>query len=454
MAQEKVFITNAEFKGNSIKNAVIDSTTAIVNLSAAPASPIAGTQYFNTTDNTLYYYNGTSWISWISSVLAIDMQNIGTGQGIYAGNTTTTTTKTFKLRSILGSTNISISSGSNDITISATGLATTTSLTSLSSSISSSIGTLSGSLNTRINTNATNITALRTRVTGIEAKTGSYATITQLNASSSTLQSNINTVSTNLTTLQSSLGTAAYKNTGTTSGTIPIIGSDGKISSTILPQIAITSVSTGTTFPASGSVETGDIFIRTDGESFIYSSGSNSGVGPTGDTNWLAMDPGTEITLDQVFADTRFTDLVSRVSALEATSSRLVASASRFDTASSSFNSSISTLNTEYSTLNTNLGNTNTKLTAVSTSLSNLETNLGTVTNIPHYYAGTITSTTGTATVTAATHNCGISPVAFIYSGTTEVMAGVDIDTTGNITINWDPTSISGNTLNIRVIGH
>src|SRR5574344_1162037 len=244
MAQEKVFITNAEFKGNSIKNAVIDSTTAIVNLSAAPASPIAGTQYFNTTDNTLYYYNGTSWISWISSVLAIDMQNIGTGQGIYAGNTTTATSKTFKLRGILGSTNISISSGSNDITISATGLATTTSLTSLSSSISSSIGTLSG----------------------------------RLNARSSTLQSNINTVNTNLTTLQNSLGTAAYKNTGTTSGTIPIIGSDGKISSTILPQIAITSVSTGTTFPASGSVETGDIFIRIDGESFIYSSGSNSGI--------------------------------------------------------------------------------------------------------------------------------------------------------------------------------
>ena len=46
--------------GNEIQNAVFQ------NLSGAPSNPAAGQFYFNTTDSTLYVYNGTSWVDALS----------------------------------------------------------------------------------------------------------------------------------------------------------------------------------------------------------------------------------------------------------------------------------------------------------------------------------------------------------------------------------------------------
>ena len=46
--------------GNEIQNAVIQ------NLNAAPQNPVEGQFYFNTTDETLYVYNGTQWIDALS----------------------------------------------------------------------------------------------------------------------------------------------------------------------------------------------------------------------------------------------------------------------------------------------------------------------------------------------------------------------------------------------------
>ena len=46
--------------GNEIQNAVFQ------NLSSAPSNPAEGQFYFNTTDETLYVYNGTAWIDALS----------------------------------------------------------------------------------------------------------------------------------------------------------------------------------------------------------------------------------------------------------------------------------------------------------------------------------------------------------------------------------------------------
>lgn len=49
-------LTNLDLNQNQIENA------AVHNLSEAPTNPVKGQQYFNTTDNKLYYYDGTNWV--------------------------------------------------------------------------------------------------------------------------------------------------------------------------------------------------------------------------------------------------------------------------------------------------------------------------------------------------------------------------------------------------------
>lgn len=49
------YLVPIDMNKNEIQNAVIQQ------LAAAPANPVKGLYYFNTTDNTLYVYNGTVW---------------------------------------------------------------------------------------------------------------------------------------------------------------------------------------------------------------------------------------------------------------------------------------------------------------------------------------------------------------------------------------------------------
>lgn len=69
-----------------------------------------------------------------------------------------------------------------------------------------------------------------------------------------------------------SFGTVISKDTGTSSGTIPVIGSDGKLDSSIMPAVAITdtyTVSTQSEMLAL-TVQVGDVAVRTDvSKSFI-----------------------------------------------------------------------------------------------------------------------------------------------------------------------------------------
>lgn len=52
--------THLNLTGNELQNAVFQ------NLSEAPSNPAAGQMYFNTTDDTLYVYNGTAWVDALS----------------------------------------------------------------------------------------------------------------------------------------------------------------------------------------------------------------------------------------------------------------------------------------------------------------------------------------------------------------------------------------------------
>ena len=61
----RIFVTDINLNKNELQNARIQ------NLSTAPSSPVTGQIYYNTTDNTLYFWNGTSFISTSGSLEVI-----------------------------------------------------------------------------------------------------------------------------------------------------------------------------------------------------------------------------------------------------------------------------------------------------------------------------------------------------------------------------------------------
>lgn len=86
----------------------------------------------------------------------------------------------------------------------------------------------------------------------------------------------------------SDAGTAASKNVGTAAGNVIVVGTDGKISATVIPKIAITdtfTVASESAMLALSNAETGDVAVRTDlSKSFIL-----AGTDPSKLADWQEL---------------------------------------------------------------------------------------------------------------------------------------------------------------------
>lgn len=199
------FYANIDLTKNQLLNALFQI------LPSAPSNPVEGLFYYNSTDKTLYFFDGTNW-------------KAGGDQYILPVATAST------LGGVKVGYNLNIDTN--------------------------------GSLFVR--DASTSVKGLVQLVDNLTSESDSAAlTASQGKA----LKDLIDAINTTL----GGLGTASTKNTGEASGNVPILDANGKLSSNVIPSIAITDV-----FEASTQAEMlaldaqmGDVCIRTD-ENKIY----------------------------------------------------------------------------------------------------------------------------------------------------------------------------------------
>ena len=197
------FLVPINLNKNEIQNARFQ------NLATAPSNPVKGQYYFNTGTNMLMIYDGTKWITSGSLIEIIN-------------NLTTATAGQGALDAYQGKV-----------------------------------------LNDKITTNTT-------KLSGIEdgAQVNKIETIkrngTALPISNKSVDITVPTKFSDMT--DDTLGTAAYKNIGTSSGNIPILDSNGKLDTSILPPLALTDtfVVNSQSAMLALTAQPGDVCVRTD----------------------------------------------------------------------------------------------------------------------------------------------------------------------------------------------
>ena len=153
----KKVLTDLNLNQNELQNAVIQ------NLASAPANPVAGQEYFNTTDHKKYIYNGTAWVDETSQG---QIYTFSTGLTETSGTVTLDKATTSALGGVIVGTNIGVTA---DGTISVSDASTSTKgVIEIATDTEASTGTDT--------TRAINAKQLATKVTANAAITAGTAT--------------------------------------------------------------------------------------------------------------------------------------------------------------------------------------------------------------------------------------------------------------------------------------
>lgn len=98
----KTVLTDLNLNQNELQNAVVQ------NLASAPANPVAGQEYFNTSDNKKYIWNGSSWVDETNQG---KIYTFSTGLTETSGTVTLDEATSGALGGVIVGSNISVSSG-------------------------------------------------------------------------------------------------------------------------------------------------------------------------------------------------------------------------------------------------------------------------------------------------------------------------------------------------------
>lgn len=190
---------------------------------------------------------------------------------------------------------IKSSSGTGKVTVdSSTGTASVNNVASADRLSSSRTISLSGDVTGSGSFNGSANLAITTALAGQAFTAGTYTRVTVntkgivtgvANLSASDMPNGVSA------SKISGLGSAATKNTGTASGNVPVLGSDGKLDTAVLPALAITN-----TFTASSRADMLKLTAQT-GDVCVISTGGDKGSyilikdDPTQSANWQLLTP-------------------------------------------------------------------------------------------------------------------------------------------------------------------
>lgn len=99
---KKIVLVNLDLSKNELQN------FAVQNLASAPANPVTGQHYFNTTDSTEYAWDGTAWVDALSQG---KIYTFSTGLTETSGTVTLNEATSGALGGVIVGSNISVSSG-------------------------------------------------------------------------------------------------------------------------------------------------------------------------------------------------------------------------------------------------------------------------------------------------------------------------------------------------------
>lgn len=242
-----------------------------------------GTMWVNTTDDKAYiiYDNTASAAIWKQIVTPDELSELGAGD---------------MLKSQFA-TNEKVAQGYVDKAIMADTATTATAATTLSTPRNISIaGDATGTSSTGFDGSANVSINVVLKNSGVTA--GTYTKLTVDSKGIVTAAENISASDIPSITLSkvSDAGTAASKNVGTTEGTVPILGPDGKLDDSVIPSIAISDVYEANSeeeMLALSDAQVGDICVRSDvNKTYVLKAEPYSTLG-----NWVELKTPTDVVL-------------------------------------------------------------------------------------------------------------------------------------------------------------
>lgn len=242
-----------------------------------------GTMWVNTTDDKAYiiYDNTASAAIWKQIVTPDELSDLGAGD---------------MLKSQFA-TNEKAAQGYVDKAIMADTATTATAATTLSTPRNISIaGDATGTSSTGFDGSADVSINVVLKNSGVTA--GTYTKLTVNSKGIVTDAENISASDIPSITLSkvSDAGTAASKNVGTTEGTVPILGPDGKLDDSVIPSIAISDVyeaNSEEAMLALSNAQVGDICVRSDvNKTYVLKAEPYSTLG-----NWVELKTPTDVVL-------------------------------------------------------------------------------------------------------------------------------------------------------------